>query len=188
MNYFKLFSSVILLTPLFFSMNSSAVKPSVHKSLLRPYVEHFDCEDMTVAVGIIPTGVLDKIAGDCHFKDHSPLLTVNLILEKRGTRIMITGSVKIHEKHHDGTTFESTISKTILDLKDYDECHYIGVDEYEGQVRSEEHAANWEIERYNGSGFLEWIDCVSRVRGDNCGRLSCDLRIKPITIKLKSKY
>jgi hypothetical protein len=188
MNYFKFIVVVVLLTSLISPMSSTTLRPAHKKAMLTPYIKEFDCENMTLAIGIIQTGVLNRINGDCHFHDHAPLLTVNLILERRAIRVMITGNVKIHEHHHDGTTFENTIEKTILDLKEYQNCEYGGVDEYEGQIRSESRVPSGRIERYQGSGFIEWIDCVSHVKGDNCGKLQCDIRIKPITVKLRSKY
>lgn len=154
----------------------------------KPYIERLECEDMNIAIGMVSTGIMNKVSGDCEMKDRSPQVTVNLIIERRATKIIITGNVRIQENDDDRSIFEGVVTKTVMDLSDYDDCRYVGTDENEGHVRSEDHVSRGEVERYTGTGFVEWVDCIARVRGNNCGKLYCEMRIKPITVRLKSRY
>jgi|GEM_PF-4546687 len=173
---------------LFFFANFWNAELPASSLQFKPYIEYLECEDMNIAIGMVSTGIMNKVSGDCEMRDKSPQVTVNLIIERRSTKIFITGNVRIQENDDDRSVFESSITKTVLDLSDYSDCRYLGTDENEGHVRSEDHVSRGEVERYSGSGFVEWVDCVARVRGTNCGKLSCEMRIKPITVRLRSRY
>lgn len=143
------------------------------------------CPNQTIALEPIEINNIAHTYGDCDIKGHNPRITVNVTILRDGSRVYARGNVRIRESIPDYSTFESSFNFEIFNLdRQAPDCSFAGIENSKGSVSADGGNNNHEQTRYYGTGVIKYVDCLSDTKGNDCGRLYCNIQLNDITIKL----